>query len=215
MAQQPDRSAHPPRCCQDPPRRSWSPSREAPVSCRPAGRTQLCPAPISSPGTPSHSRGSGESRGLRPPPWASAAAQEAPGVTGRGGGVAGQGLFTCLHGRSRDRSRSLSQHPLPRELPGPEHCPTPEGRVIPSAPPWPGLPEPKGEQGGRGKPGKCFEWGPSGLGTRPEPSRSCMGLWTWSRRHWRPDPAGSRLAAAGAVPLLQWEEAPDWLAEQI
>ncbi|XP_009276570.2 PREDICTED: kinesin-like protein KIF12 [Aptenodytes forsteri] len=80
--------------------------------------------------------------------------------------------------RSRDRSRSLSQHPLPRELPGPERCPTPEGRVIPSAPPWPGLLEPKGEQGGRGKPGKCFEWGPSGLGTRPEPSRSCMGLWT-------------------------------------
>ncbi|KAM6239588.1 kinesin-like protein KIF12 isoform 2-T2 [Spheniscus humboldti] len=66
--------------------------------------------------------------------------------------------------RSQDRSRSLSQHPLPRELPGPERCPTPEGRVIPSAPPWPGLPEPK---------------------------------------------------AAGAVPLLQWEEAPDWLAEQI
>ncbi|XP_076210800.1 kinesin-like protein KIF12 isoform X2 [Aptenodytes patagonicus] len=80
--------------------------------------------------------------------------------------------------RSRDRSRSLSQHPLPRELPGPERCPTPEGRVIPSAPPWPGLLEPKGEQGGRGKPGKCFKWGPSGLGTRPEPSRSCMGLWT-------------------------------------
>ncbi|XP_050765110.1 LOW QUALITY PROTEIN: kinesin-like protein KIF12 [Gymnogyps californianus] len=62
--------------------------------------------------------------------------------------------------RSRGRSRSSSQwHPLPRELPGPT-----EGRVIPSAPPWPGLPEPR---------------------------------------------------AAGTVPLLQWEEAPDWLAEQI
>ncbi|XP_017687981.1 PREDICTED: kinesin-like protein KIF12 isoform X3 [Lepidothrix coronata] len=44
--------------------------------------------------------------------------------------------------RSQGRSRSLSQqHPLPRELPGPERGPSPEGRVIPSAPPWPGLPE--------------------------------------------------------------------------
>ncbi|XP_059722022.1 LOW QUALITY PROTEIN: kinesin-like protein KIF12 [Haemorhous mexicanus] len=67
--------------------------------------------------------------------------------------------------RSRGRSRSLSQqHPLQRELPGPERVPSPEGRVIPSAPPWPGLPEPR---------------------------------------------------AAGTVPLLQWEEALDWLAEQI
>ncbi|XP_066419809.1 LOW QUALITY PROTEIN: kinesin-like protein KIF12 [Molothrus aeneus] len=67
--------------------------------------------------------------------------------------------------RSRGRSRSLSQqHPLQRELPGPERIPSPEGRVIPSAPPWPGLPEPR---------------------------------------------------AAGTVPLLQWEEALDWLAEQI
>ncbi|XP_032563201.1 kinesin-like protein KIF12 isoform X2 [Chiroxiphia lanceolata] len=46
--------------------------------------------------------------------------------------------------RSQGRSRSLSQqHPLPRELPGPERGPSPEGRVIPSAPPWPGLPEPR------------------------------------------------------------------------
>ncbi|RLV92293.1 hypothetical protein DV515_00013818 [Chloebia gouldiae] len=67
--------------------------------------------------------------------------------------------------RSRGRSRSLSQqHVLHRELPGPEHVPSSEGRVIPSAPPWPGLPEPR---------------------------------------------------AAGTVPLLQWEEALDWLAEQI
>ncbi|XP_064585378.1 LOW QUALITY PROTEIN: kinesin-like protein KIF12 [Zonotrichia leucophrys gambelii] len=67
--------------------------------------------------------------------------------------------------RSRGRSRSLSQqHPLQRELPGPERVPSPEGRVIPSAPPWPGLPEPR---------------------------------------------------AAGTVPLLQWEEALAWLAEQI
>ncbi|XP_071430998.1 LOW QUALITY PROTEIN: kinesin-like protein KIF12 [Pithys albifrons albifrons] len=66
--------------------------------------------------------------------------------------------------RSRGRSRSLSQqHPLPRELPH-EHGTSPEGRVIPSAPPWPGLPEPR---------------------------------------------------AAGTAPLLQWEEALDWLAEQI
>ncbi|XP_030818711.1 LOW QUALITY PROTEIN: kinesin-like protein KIF12 [Camarhynchus parvulus] len=66
---------------------------------------------------------------------------------------------------SRGRSRSLSQqHPLQRELPGPERVPSAEGRVIPSAPPWPGLPEPR---------------------------------------------------AAGSVPLLQWEEALDWLAEQI
>ncbi|XP_058673945.1 LOW QUALITY PROTEIN: kinesin-like protein KIF12 [Ammospiza caudacuta] len=67
--------------------------------------------------------------------------------------------------RSRGRSRSLSQqHPLQRELPGPVCVPSPEGRVIPSAPPWPGLPEPR---------------------------------------------------AAGTVPLLQWEEALAWLAEQI
>ncbi|XP_027522673.1 kinesin-like protein KIF12 isoform X3 [Corapipo altera] len=46
--------------------------------------------------------------------------------------------------RSQGRSRSLSQqHPLLQELPGPEHGPSPEGRVIPSAPPWPGLPEPR------------------------------------------------------------------------
>ncbi|XP_030318161.1 kinesin-like protein KIF12 isoform X2 [Calypte anna] len=71
------------------------------------------------------------------------------------------------HGKSRrwGRSKSSSQwHPPPRELPGLEHCPNPEGRVIPSAPPWPGLPEPR---------------------------------------------------AAGTVPLFQWEEVPDWLAEQI
>ncbi|XP_009993424.1 PREDICTED: kinesin-like protein KIF12 [Chaetura pelagica] len=67
--------------------------------------------------------------------------------------------------RSQGRSRSSSQRPpLPRELPGPELCLSPEGRVIPSAPPWPGLPEPR---------------------------------------------------AAGTVPLFQWEEVPDWLAEQI
>ncbi|XP_030328790.1 LOW QUALITY PROTEIN: kinesin-like protein KIF12 [Strigops habroptila] len=67
--------------------------------------------------------------------------------------------------RSRGRSRSFShRHPLPRELPGPKRCPSPEGRVIPSAPPWPGLPEPR---------------------------------------------------AAGTVPLLQLEEALDWLVEQI
>ncbi|XP_074778623.1 kinesin-like protein KIF12 [Athene noctua] len=66
---------------------------------------------------------------------------------------------------SRGRSRSSSQqHPVRRELPGPKRCPSPEGRVIPSAPPWPGLPEPR---------------------------------------------------AAGTVPLLQWEEALGWLAEQI
>ncbi|XP_039245182.1 kinesin-like protein KIF12 isoform X1 [Pipra filicauda] len=77
----------------------------------------------------------------------------------------GKRVCSCPHGRSQGRSRSLSQqHPLPRELPGPERGPSPEGRVIPSAPPWPGLPE-----------------------TR----------------------------AAGTVPLLQWEEALDWLAEQI
>ncbi|XP_074701766.1 kinesin-like protein KIF12 isoform X5 [Strix aluco] len=67
--------------------------------------------------------------------------------------------------RSRGRSRcSSQQHPVRQELPGPKRCPSPEGKVIPSAPPWPGLPEPR---------------------------------------------------AAGTVPLLQWEEALDWLAEQI
>ncbi|XP_064022514.1 LOW QUALITY PROTEIN: kinesin-like protein KIF12 [Pogoniulus pusillus] len=46
--------------------------------------------------------------------------------------------------RSRGRSRSLAQqHPVRRQLPGPERCPSPEGRVIPSAPPWPGLLEPR------------------------------------------------------------------------
>ncbi|XP_061219439.1 kinesin-like protein KIF12 [Neopsephotus bourkii] len=70
------------------------------------------------------------------------------------------------HGkRSRGRSRSFSyRHPLPRELPGPKRCPSPEGRVIPSAPPWPGLLEPR---------------------------------------------------AADTIPLLQLEEALDWLVEQI
>ncbi|XP_065503373.1 kinesin-like protein KIF12 [Caloenas nicobarica] len=67
--------------------------------------------------------------------------------------------------RRRGKSRSSSQqHQLPRELPGPERGPSPEGRVIPSAPPWPGFLEPR---------------------------------------------------AAGTVPLLQWEEALDWLAEHI
>ncbi|XP_067165568.1 kinesin-like protein KIF12 isoform X2 [Apteryx mantelli] len=70
--------------------------------------------------------------------------------------------------RSQGRSRSSSQrHLLPRESRdqrGPERRTSPEGKVVPSAPPWPGLPEPR---------------------------------------------------AAGAVPVLQWEEAPDWLAEQI
>ncbi|XP_032859759.2 kinesin-like protein KIF12 [Tyto alba] len=69
------------------------------------------------------------------------------------------------HQGKRSRGRSSSQrHPVRRELPGSKRCPSPEGRVIPSAPPWPGLPEPR---------------------------------------------------AAGTVPLLQWEEAPDWLVEQI
>ncbi|XP_055573132.1 kinesin-like protein KIF12 isoform X5 [Falco cherrug] len=46
--------------------------------------------------------------------------------------------------RSRGRSRSSTQrHLLPQEVPGPERRPSPEGRVIPSAPPWPGLPEPR------------------------------------------------------------------------
>ncbi|XP_075627375.1 kinesin-like protein KIF12 isoform X2 [Balearica regulorum gibbericeps] len=71
--------------------------------------------------------------------------------------------------RSRGRSRSLSQrHPLPREsreLPGTERWPSPKGRVIPSAPPWPGLPEPRGEQGDGGRPGGasdgvCRGWAP-------------------------------------------------------
>ncbi|XP_066835972.1 kinesin-like protein KIF12 isoform X3 [Anser cygnoides] len=50
--------------------------------------------------------------------------------------------------RSQGRSRSSSRrHPAPRdsrEPPGPERWPSPERRVVPSAPPWPGpvLPEP-------------------------------------------------------------------------
>ncbi|XP_051491408.1 kinesin-like protein KIF12 isoform X5 [Apus apus] len=54
------------------------------------------------------------------------------------------------HQGKRSWGRGLSQwHPLPRELPGPEHCFSPEGRVIPSAPPWPGLPEPRVGRGAR------------------------------------------------------------------
>ncbi|XP_071673163.1 kinesin-like protein KIF12 isoform X2 [Patagioenas fasciata] len=46
--------------------------------------------------------------------------------------------------RSRGKSRSSSQqHQLPRELLGSVRCPSPEGRVIPSAPPWPGFSEPR------------------------------------------------------------------------
>ncbi|XP_025903716.1 kinesin-like protein KIF12 [Nothoprocta perdicaria] len=71
--------------------------------------------------------------------------------------------------RSQGSTRSSAQrHPLPRENCDqgvPERRSSPEGKVIPSAPPWPGLPEPR--------------------------------------------------AAAGALPVLQWEEAPAWLAEQI
>ncbi|XP_064379357.1 kinesin-like protein KIF12 isoform X2 [Dromaius novaehollandiae] len=52
--------------------------------------------------------------------------------------------------RSQRRTRSSSQqHLLPRESRdqrGPERRTSPEGKVIPSAPPWPGLPEPRGHQ---------------------------------------------------------------------
>ncbi|KAF4791099.1 Kinesin-like protein KIF12 [Turdus rufiventris] len=86
-----------------------------------------------------------------------------PAAQGVHSAALGQLMPPCS--RSHGRSRSLSQqHLLHRELPGPERIPSPEGRVIPSAPPWPGPPEPR---------------------------------------------------AAGTVPLLQWEEALDWLAEQI
>uniref|UniRef100_A0A8C3N5E9 Kinesin-like protein n=1 Tax=Geospiza parvula TaxID=87175 RepID=A0A8C3N5E9_GEOPR len=98
---------------------------------------------------------------VRDNPWASAAAQEFPGVLG-GGGMVGEVLFMCPHGRSRGRSRSLSQqHPLQRELPGPERVPSAEGRVIPSAPPWPGLPEPRGEQGSAGRAGRASDGHPA------------------------------------------------------
>ncbi|XP_062448318.1 kinesin-like protein KIF12 isoform X2 [Rhea pennata] len=70
--------------------------------------------------------------------------------------------------RSQGRSKSSSQRHLLRRKSRNQHCPerrtSPEEKVIPSAPPWPGLPEPR---------------------------------------------------AAGAVPVPQWEEALDWLAEQI
>ena len=108
----------------------------------------------------------------------------------------GRGLFTCPHGRSRGRSRSSSQRHS-RELPGPERCPSPEARVIPSAPPWPGLPEPRGEWGGWGDTGQRIGWGPSGMGTHPKPSHPCMGLRTCSRGRWRPDPP-----APGWQPLV-------------
>ena len=48
------------------PRHCQSPLREVPASCHPARRTRLCPAPVSSPGTPTRLRGSGESQGLGP-----------------------------------------------------------------------------------------------------------------------------------------------------
>ncbi|XP_065587955.1 kinesin-like protein KIF12 [Cyrtonyx montezumae] len=64
--------------------------------------------------------------------------------------------------RSQGRSwSSLRRQALPRDS---QEAAGTEGRVIPSAPPWPGPPEPR---------------------------------------------------AAGAIPVLQWEEASEWLAEQI
>ncbi|KAM6118587.1 LOW QUALITY PROTEIN: kinesin-like protein KIF12 [Phoenicopterus ruber ruber] len=97
--------------------------------------------------------------------------------------------------RSRGRSRSSSQrHPLPRELPGPERCPSPEGRVIPSAPPWPGLLEPRGEQGGGGgRPGSASNGVPRGWAPTPGPAAHARGC--------GPDPEG----AGDLTPL-----APGW-----
>lgn len=56
---------------------------------------------------------------------------------------------------------SLRQHTVPQDS---QEATGTDGRVVPSAPPWPGPPEPR---------------------------------------------------AAGPVPVLQWEEASEWLAEQI
>ncbi|XP_040543149.1 kinesin-like protein KIF12 isoform X4 [Gallus gallus] len=65
-------------------------------------------------------------------------------------------------GKSQGRSWcSLRQHTVPQDS---QEATGTDGRVVPSAPPWPGPPEPR---------------------------------------------------AAGPVPVLQWEEASEWLAEQI
>ncbi|XP_064324184.1 kinesin-like protein KIF12 isoform X4 [Phalacrocorax carbo] len=115
-----------PRRCQGPPHRSRSPPREAPAFCHLARRTRLCLAPTSSPGTPSHSRGSGECRGWRLPP---------PGIScssaGLSGGWRGAG--------------SGFVHVSSRQEPGQEH------ELISTAPTPPGAARPRALSQSRGK----------------------------------------------------------------
>lgn len=81
-----------------------------------------------------------------------------PGASGKLQGHGEAVNWGFAHGRSWGRSRSLSRrHTVPRD----SREPSPERRVEPSAPPWPGpgLLEPGGERGGTGR--------ASGSGTCP------------------------------------------------
>ncbi|KAM9176802.1 LOW QUALITY PROTEIN: kinesin-like protein KIF12, partial [Mergus octosetaceus] len=81
--------------------------------------------------------------------------------------------------RSWGRSRSSSRrHLVPRdsrEPPGPERWPSPERKVKPSAPPWPGpgLLEPGGERGGTGRPRGLA---PAPWGCGPDPGAGDLTL---------------------------------------
>lgn len=129
------------------------------------------------------------------------------------------------HGRSLGRSRSLSRrHTVPRD----SREPSPERRVEPSAPPWPGpgLLEPGGERGGTGRAsgsGTCpiglraRSWGAVDLtlvapGCQPlEPSlcRSGKRPWGgWRSRSEQPQPHWSRDQQRGPRTL---QPAPAWL----
>lgn len=85
-----------------------------------------------------------------------------PRAAGKPQGRGEAASWGFAHGRSWGRSRSSSRwHAVPRD----SREPSPERRVEPSAPPWPGpgLLEPGGERGGTGR--------ASGSGTCP------IGLW--------------------------------------
>ncbi|XP_053941164.1 kinesin-like protein KIF12 isoform X2 [Cuculus canorus] len=171
--QHPLRSARAPRVPLGHPARLQQPNTTLPKLPPTSGRSgcagcpQCCPAPADAivtqalPGPPTPQPVPSEgSIGILPPRQEDTAQPGSRQLPGHQQGKRSRG-----RSRSQGRSRSSShRHPLPQELPVPECCPSTEGRVIPSAPPWPGLLEPKG---------------------------------------------------ASTVPLLQWEEALDWLAEQI
>ncbi|XP_032057042.1 kinesin-like protein KIF12 [Aythya fuligula] len=90
----------------------------------------------------------------------------------------------------------------PTQLQQPHAMPT-SGHQLPKLPPASGCPQ--------CCPGLPDALVPQSLGVWHLP-RGAAGLILGG---WRPDPGGSRLPAAGAVPLPQWEEALGWLVEQI